>query len=222
MAILSRDESELLKQANRRLTLMHKRAKSDLNVENAITFVESDLNIINKGAKTPRFKVTSSMTERQKKSMLRVAEQLIESPYSSAKTTKALYKKQQKTFAQRYGLTKKQAKEMINLFDSKKNPRTANAWQKIKDLTSYDAIVPILKDDKKIGEVQSQIGNEKFGRLMILYTEGGLQSNNYTFADFLSDRDIIHAFEMMSLEEIDDFIENVKQNNVTIDEILVD
>ena len=66
MAILSRDESELLKQANRRLTLMHKRAKSDLNVEKAITFVESDLSIINKGAK-PRFKVTSSMTERQKK-----------------------------------------------------------------------------------------------------------------------------------------------------------
>ena len=212
MSFLSYDEKQLLSQANRRLTNMRKRAKTDKNVENALTFAESDINIIGKG-KVTKFKVTQSMTERQKKSMLRIAEQLIESPYSTQKETINLYKRQQETFAKRYNLSKKQAKEMISLFDAKKNPEVAEAWQKIKSMTSYDAIVPLLRNDEKLGDVVNDIGHEKFGQMMRLYIEGSMMADNYSFADFLSDREIVDFFKTMSVDEINNFIDIAKEKD---------
>lgn len=207
MAKLSLDEKKFLAQANRLLTLMKKRQDYDANVKKAITFAESDISLVGKG-KVTKFAVTNDMSERQKKSMLRIAENLIESPYSTSKATKALYKRQRDTFAERYGLTKKQAKKVISLFDARKNPKIASAWNKIKDLTTYDAITPILKDDNKIGDVVRNIGDEKFGLIMRAYVESGVASDDFTFAEFLSNNDIISYFEENSLEYLENMLDN--------------
>lgn len=218
MAFLSHDEQQLLSQANRRLTNMRKRAKLDDNVDNAVAFAESDISIASKG-KYNRFKVTQSMTERQKKTMLRSAENLLESPYSTKKETEALYRRQRNTFAERYGLTKQQASKMINLFNKKKNPKVAEAWEKLRNNVNYEAIVPILKNEEKLGDVVRNIGNKKFGLMMRLFVEGSMQSSEYNFANFLQDREIVSFFEKSSTDEIESFIEVVKNKGEDIEEL---
>ena len=221
MAFLSHDEQQLLSQANRRLTNMRKRAKFDSNVDNAIAFAESDISIASKG-KYNRFKVTQSMTERQKKAMLRSAENLIESPYSTKKETESLYRRQRNTFAERYGLTKQQASKMINLFNKKKNPEVAEAWEKLRNNVNYEAIVPILKNEEKLGDVVRNIGDTKFGLMMRLFIEGSMQSSEYNFANFLQDKEIVSFFEKSSTDEIEAFIDVVKNKGEDIEELTTD
>lgn len=221
MAFLSHDEQQLLAQANRRLTNMRKRAKLDSNVDNAIAFAESDISIASKG-KYNRFKITQSMTERQKKAMLRSAESLIESPYSTKKETEALYRRQRNTFAERYGLTKQQASKMIDLFNKKKNPEVAEAWEKLRNNVNYESIVPILKNEEKLGDVVRNIGDKKFGLMMRLFTEGSMQSSEYNFANFLQDREIVDFFEKSSTDEIEAFIDVVKNKGENIEELTTD
>lgn len=221
MAFLSHDEQQLLAQANRRLTNMRKRAKLDSNVDNAIAFAESDISIASKG-KYNRFKVTQSMTERQKKAMLRSAENLIESPYSTKKETELLYRRQRNTFAERYGLSKQQASKMIDLFNKKKNPEVAEAWEKLRNNVNYEAIVPILKNEEKLGDVVRNIGDKKFGLMMRLFTEGSMQSGEYNFANFLQDREIVDFFEKSSTDEIEAFIDVVKNKGEDIKELTTD
>lgn len=221
MAFLSHDEQQLLSQANRRLTNMRKRAKFDGNIDNAVAFAESDISIASKG-KYNRFKVTQSMTERQKKAMLRSAENLIESPYSTKKETEALYKRQRNTFAERYGLTKRQASSMIDLFNKKKNPKVAEAWEKLRNNVNYEAIVPILKNEEKLGDVVRNIGDIKFGLMMRLFVEGSMQSSKYNFANFLQDREIVDFFEKSTTDEIESFIDVVKNKGDDIEELTTD
>ena len=221
MAFLSHDEQQLLAQANKRLTNMRKRAKFDSNVDNAIAFAESDISIASKG-KYNRFKVTQSMTERQKKAMLRSAENLIESPYSTKKETESLYRRQRNTFAERYGLTKQQASKMINLFNKKKNPEVAEAWEKLRNNVNYEAIVPILKNEEKLGDVVRNIGDTKFGLMMRLFIEGSMQSSEYNFANFLQDKEIVSFFEKSSTDEIEAFIDVVKNKGEDIEELTTD
>lgn len=201
---LSMDEKRLFQRANRLMTQMEKRSSKDKNVENALEFAKRDLNIFGKNDK---FKVTESTTERQKNALLRSAQKLIDSPYSTQKGTKALYKKQRDTFAKQYGLTKKQASNLINLFDAKENPEIARAWERIRNDVNYQAVRPFIKDD--LSQTVSDIGDKKFGLMMRLFNESGLQGEeNYTFANFLKDDEIVSFFENNDLETLTDFVNN--------------
>ena len=212
---LSHDERVLLQQANRRLSNMRKRVKFDKNLQNTIDFAMSDIRL--SGGKD-KYIVRKGFTERQKNAMLRSASQLIESPYSTYKGTQDLYRRQRQTLAKTFDITEKQAKELINLFDEEKNPETAEAWKRIRGETRYNAISPIIKDSYS-GTIQN-IGTKKFGQLIRLYTEASLQSSEYSFANLISDPDIIAFFESHTSEEINNFIESMKALNVNEMEVL--
>lgn len=197
---LSLDEKRLFTQANRVMTNMAKRA-NDKNVSNALKFAQRDLNIFGKMSK---YGVNKNTTERQKNALLRSAQKLIESPYATKKGTQNLYKQQRNTFAKRYGLTKKQASKMIDLFDADKNPEVAQAWERIRYEVNYQAIKPHLKDE--MSDMVNDIGDKKFGLMMRLYTESGL-SGEMNFAQFLSDDDYTTFFENNNLETLQNFID---------------
>lgn len=205
MALISRDEQELLRQANRRITLMSKRS-TDANVSRAMQFATEDIRIHSSGQST-KFAVTDNMTDRQARAMVRAAEQLISSPYSNKKETEKLYRTQVAHFAENYGLTKKQAKELINLFDKKKNPEVADAWEKIRDTTMYQAAVPFLKDENKMADLVQNIGPKKFGLMLRLYKESGLIGEQ-NLAQFLSDKEYTSFFANNSLETLESFVDN--------------
>lgn len=204
MPLISRDEQELLRQANRRLTLMSKRQESDANVSRAMEFAKEDIRIHSSG-QANRFAVTENMTDRQARAMVRAAEQLIASPYSNKKETEKLYNRQVSQFAQNYSLTKKQAKELINLFDKKKNPEVADAWEKIRDTTTYQAAVPFLKDENKMADLVQNIGPKKFGLMLRLYKESGLIGEQ-NLAQFLSDKEYTSFFANNSTETLEKFV----------------
>lgn len=197
---LSLDEKRLFAQANRTLSNMTKRA-NDKNVSNALKFAQRDLNIFGKMSK---YGVNKNTTERQKNALLRSAQKLIDSPYATKKGTQNLYKQQRNTFAKRYGLTKKQASKMIDLFDADKNPEVAQAWERIRYEVNYQAIKPHLKDE--MSDMVNDIGDKKFGLMMRLYTESGL-SGEMNFAQFLSDDDYTSFFENNNLETLQSFID---------------
>ena len=200
---LSADEKRLFQQANRVLTNMSKRTK-DKNVENALEFAKRDLNIFGKHTK---FAIDATTTERQKNALLRSAQKLIDSPYATKKGTENLYKKQRDKFAERYGLTTRQASKLINLFDAKKNPEVARAWERIRNDVNYQAVKPFIKDD--LSQITSDIGDKKFGLMMRLFNESGLQGEeNYNFAVFLKDDEIVSFFENNDLETLADFVNN--------------
>lgn len=198
---LSLDEKRLFTQANRTLSNMTKRA-NDKNVSNALKFAQRDLNIFGKMSK---YGVNKNTTERQKNALLRSAQKLIDSPYATKKGTQNLYKQQRNTFAKRYGLTKKQASKMIDLFDADKNPEVAQAWERIRYEVNYQAIKPHLKDE--MSDMVNDIGDKKFGLMMRLYTESGL-SGEMNFAQFLSDDDYTSFFENNNLETLQEFVNN--------------
>ena len=197
---LSLDEKRLFTQANRILSYMTKRA-NDKNVSNALKFAQRDLNIFGKMSK---YGVNKSTTERQKNALLRSAQKLIDSPYATKKGTQNLYKQQRNTFAKRYGLTKKQASKMIDLFDADKNPEVAQAWERIRYEVNYQAIKPHLKDE--MSDMVNDIGDKKFSLMMRLYIESGL-SSEINFAQFLSDDDYTTFFESNNLETLQNFID---------------
>lgn len=208
MAILSKDEKDFLKQANRRLSNMSKRSANDKNVKNALEYALTDINIFS-NKKSNKFEVTIEMSERQKNAMLRSAERLINSPYSSEKETEKLYRRQRNTFAKNYGLSKRQAQNVIdNIFsdDNGKNSQVADAWEKIKTDIKYESIKPHLKDGK-LSDVSQNIGAEKFGQLMRLYVEGGFVGEQ-DFATFISDKDYLQFAQNMTLDELKDFVNN--------------
>lgn len=205
---LSRNEKELLRQANRLRTNMIKRAQHDKNVKKALEFSTEDIKIFSRG-KSKKFEITSEMTERQKRAMLRSAESLTESVYAREKSTQALYRRQRKSFAENYNLSYRQAGQLINLFDKDENPEVADAWEKIKSTTTYNAIVPLLKSDNKLADVVNNIGDKKFGLMMRLYTESGL-AKEMNFASFLSDKEIVGFFNNNNLDTLEDFV-NDKQ-----------
>lgn len=181
---------------------MSKRAKSDKNIENALSYALEDIAIFGKNGK--KYKVTKSMSERQKNALLRSAEQLINSPYSTVKATRALYKKQRDKFAENYGLTKKQAQRIINMFSSDK--QVADAWERIRSDVKYTAIVPHLKDGK-LSSIAQNIGVKKYGQLMRLYVEGGF-TNELDFASFISDKEYLNFAKNMTLSELTDFVDS--------------
>lgn len=202
---LAKITSELFRQANRLLTNMTKRAKSDSNVQHALDLAREDIGLFSKG-KSTKFGVNSSMNEKNLKSMVRAAEQLLNSPYSRQKSTDALYRQQRKTFGERYGLTPKQTKQIVDLFDAKKNPKTAEAWESIKDKVEYNAIVPHLRDGK-LADVANDLGTKKLGLMLRLYVESGL-SGDMDLIQYLSDTDYYNFFKNNDNETISDFVNN--------------
>lgn len=220
MAILSRQEKELLRQSNRLLTNMKKASKNDINVKNALKFAMSDINLA--GGKG-KYKVTLDMTERQKNAMLRSAQRVFESPYSRAKTREQLYRNRRKTFMKTFGIkSARKAKRLESLFYDVKNPKTgeleetptSRAWKKIQDEPLYLGTSKAIASS--IGEVMSDIGSKKFGLMMRFYTEAGLQSlynNQQGFISFLQDKDITGMFESLNYSELENIIDNKLWNN---------
>ena len=220
MAILSRQENELLRQSNRLLTNMKKASKNDSNVKNALKFALSDINLA--GGKD-KYKVTLEMTERQKNAMLRSAQRVFESPYSRVKTREQLYRNRRKTFMETFGIkSARKAKQLESLFYDVKNPftgeleetPTSSAWKKIQDEPLYMGTSKAIASS--IGEVMSDIGSKKFGLMMRFYTEAGLQSlynNQQGFISFLQDKDITGMFESLNYSELENIIDNKLWNN---------
>lgn len=220
MAILSRQEKDLLRQSNRLLTSMKKAAKKDKNVENALKFAMSDINLA--GGKG-KYEVTIDTTERQKNAMLRSAQRVFESPYSRVKTREQLYRNRRKTFMKTFGIkSARKAKKLESLFYDIKNPitgeyeetATSSAWKKIQDEPLYLGTSKAIASS--IGEVMNNIGNKKFGLMMRFYTEAGLQSlynNQQGFVSFLQDKDITGMFELLNYSELENIIDNKLWNN---------
>lgn len=204
MPILSLDEKNLLAQANRRLTNMSKRASDDKNVENALKFATADLRIFTNGG--TRYKVTPKMTERQKNAVLRSAQKLIDSPYSTQSETQQLYRRQRNTFAERYGVSKKVASAMIKTFNKDNDPKVAEAWERIRGDVKYESIKQHLKDGM-FGETVENIGDEKFGQLFRLYAESGLITEQ-DFASFISDPEYISFANQFTADEMSELINN--------------
>lgn len=220
MAILSKQEKELLRQANRLLTNMQKVAKNDKNVENALKFAMSDINLA--GGKN-KYEVNIDTTERQKNAMLRSAQRVFESPYSRTKTREQLYRDRRKTFMKTFGIkSARKAKQLESLFYDVKNPKTgeyeetetSSAWKKIQDEPLYLGTSKAIASS--IGEVMNDIGNKKFGLMMRFYTEAGLQSlysQQQGFVSFLQDKDITGMFESLTYSELENIIDNKLWNN---------
>lgn len=220
MAILSKQEKELLRQSNRLLTSMQKAAKNDSNVKNALKFALSDINLA--GGKG-KYKVTLEMTERQKNAMIRSAQRVFESPYSRVKTREQLYRDRRKSFMETFGIkSARKAKQLESLFYDVKNPKTgeleetptSSAWKKIQDEPLYIGTSKAIASS--IGEVMNDIGSKKFGLMMRFYTEAGLQSlynNQQGFISFLQDKDITGMFESLNYSELENIIDNKLWNN---------
>ena len=203
--ILSTQAKNILAQANRRLTNMTKRQTTDRNVHNALAMAKSDINITSHNQST-KYQITSNMTQRQAEAMLRSAESLIQSPYSSVKGTQALYRKQRKELGKSMELSARQTKQLVDLFDESKDSKTAQAWQKIKDEPIYIGLSKSIKSS--IGEQVQNIGAKKFGYMMRLYTEAGLQDDYESFVDFLNDNEIQSFFANNNTDTISDFVDN--------------
>lgn len=199
---LSPDVKNTLMQANRRLTNMEKRT-SDKNVRNTLEIARNDLSILSKGNK---YTISSDMTQRQANAVLRSAETLISSPYSTSKGTQALYRKQRKTLGKELGLNAKQTADLVSLFDETNDIKTSNAWQKIKDEPLYTGLSKSIMSS--IGESVQNIGAKKFGYMMRLYTEAGLQDDYNSFVDYLNDKEIQSFFANNNLNTISDFVDN--------------
>lgn len=220
MAILSKQEKELLRQSNRLLTSMKKASKNDSNVKNALKFAMSDINLA--GGKG-KYKVTLDMTERQKNAMLRSAQRVFESPYSRVKTREQLYRDRRKSFMETFGIkSARKAKQLESLFYDVKNPKTgeleetptSSAWKKIQDEPLYIGTSKAIASS--IGEVMNDIGSKKFGLMMRFYTEAGLKSlynNQQGFISFLQDKDITGMFESLNYSELENIIDNKLWNN---------
>ena len=220
MAILSKQEKELLRQSNRLLTNMKKVSKNDKNVENALSFAMTDINLA--GGKG-KYSVTLDMTERQKNAMLRSAQRVFESPYSRTKTREQFYRDRRKSFMQTFGIkSAKKAKQLESLFYDVKNPKTGDyeetptsrAWKKIQDEPLYMGTSKAITSS--IGEVMNDIGNKKFGLMMRFYTEAGLQSlynQQQGFVSFLQDKDITGMFQSLTYSELENIIDNKLWNN---------
>lgn len=203
--VLSPQAKNTLAQANRRLTNMSKRQTSDKNVRNALAMAKNDISITSRNQST-KYQITSNMTPRQAETMLRSAESLIQSPYSSAKGTQALYRKQRKELGRSMGLNARQTKQLVDLFDESKDSKTAQAWQKIKDEPIYIGLSKSVKSS--IGEQVQNIGTKKFGYMMRLYTEAGLQNDYESFVDYLNDSEIQSFFANNTTNTISNFIDN--------------
>lgn len=204
MAVLSRDEKELLRQANRRLTNMQK-VSNDKNVQNAVKFAQRDISLATAG-KQSKYKVTSSMTERQKKAMINSATKIMDSPYSTVKGREKFYRERTKQFAKTFGVTTRQAKQLQNTLFERNTP-TGQAWLKIQSEPIYQGTSRAISNS--IGEIVSNIGNQKFGLMMRLYTEASLQDDyDQGFIGFLEDKEIRSFFENNSLDTISDFVNN--------------
>lgn len=222
MAILSRQEKELLRQSNRLLTSMKKTSKNDSNVKNALKFALADISLA--GGKG-KYKVTLDMTERQKNAMLRSAQRVFESPYSRVKTREQLYRNRRKIFMETFGIkSARKAKQLESLFYDVRNPKTgeqeetptSSAWKKIQDEPLYLGTSKAIASS--IGEVTNDIGIKKFGLMMRFYTEAGLQSlynNQQGFISFLQDKDITGMFESLTYSELENIIDNKLWNNAT-------
>ena len=204
MAVLSRDEKELLRQANRRLTNMQK-VSNDKNVQNAVKFAQRDISLASAG-KQSKYKVTSSMTERQKKAMINSATKIMDSPYSTVKGREKFYRERTKQFAKTFGVTTRQAKQLQDTLFEQNNP-TGKAWLKIQSEPIYQGTSKAISNS--IGEIVSNIGNQKFGLMMRLYIEASLQDDyEQGFIGFLEDKEIRSFFENNSLDTISDFVNN--------------
>lgn len=203
--ILSSEVRNTLTQANRRLTNMTKRQTSDKNVHNALAMIKNDIKIISRNHST-KYKITSNMTQRQAETMLRSAVSLIQSPYSTTKGTQALYRKQRKELGRSMGLNARQTKQLVDLFDESKDSKTAQAWQKIKDEPIYIGLSKSVKSS--IGEQVQNIGAKKFGYMMRLYTEAGLQNDYESFVDFLNDSEIQSFFANNTTDTISTFVDS--------------
>lgn len=199
---------------------MQKAAKKDKNVENALKFAMSDINLA--GGKN-KYKVTIDMSERQKNAMLRSAQRIFESPYSRVKSREQLYRNRRKSFMQTFGIkSARKAKQLESLFYDTKNPvtgeleetPTSSAWKKIQDEPLYIGTSKAIASS--IGEVMNDIGSKKFGLMMRFYTEAGLQSlynNQQGFISFLQDKDITGMFESLNYSELENIIDNKLWNN---------
>lgn len=201
---------------------MKKAAKQDKNVENALKFALSDINLAGGQGK---YDVTIDMSERQKNAMLRSAQRVFESPYSRVKSREQLYRNRRKTFMQTFGIkSARKAKQLESLFYDIKNPvtgeleetPTSSAWKKIQDEPLYLGTSKAIASS--IGEVMNDIGSKKFGLMMRFYTEAGLQSlynNQQGFISFLQDKDITGMFESLTYSELENIIDNQLWNNAT-------
>ena len=202
---LSKELKNTLAQANRKLTKMQGRAMSDGNVKNTLAMAMSDLSILTRGQGS-RYTIPEGATQRQAEAIIRSAETLNQSPYSTVKGTEALYRQQRKTLSKATGLNAKQTKQLVSLFDEKNDPMTAQAWQKIKDEPIYIGLSKSIKSS--IGEQVQNIGAKKFGLMMRLYTEASLQDDYNSFVDYLNDNEIQSFFANNTMKTVSDFVNN--------------
>lgn len=200
---LSKELKNTLAQANRKLTKMQGRAMSDGNVKNTLAMTHNDLAILTRGQST-RYAIPEGATQRQVEAIIRSAETLNQSPYSTVKGTEALYRRQRKALSKATGLNARQTKQLVDLFDEKKDSKTAQAWQKIKDEPIYIGLSKSITSS--IGEQVQNIGSKKFGFMMRLYTEAGLQNDYNSFVDFLNDTEIQSFFANNTLETVGEFV----------------
>lgn len=195
------DFKATIAKANRNLQSMSKRAKTDMNVKNALDRAQHSLEVF---YKNPTSKIsTKGLTNKQKEQIYKISKAISGSQYATENKTNQLYKKQAQTFADTYNISYKKARQFQDLLKNDKDFQ--NVWERVKGDYKYIADRKNPNQNDGIENILKQKnGVKKFGQMVEIYDK--TQGDYKSFMDFLNDDTIkeLSKWDLKDIEKVKD------------------